>query len=373
MKLVPIASLFVLASFTAACGGTSPAGVGGGASSTSTEGGSSTTGVGGSGSSTSSSSSTTGVGGSPGSTSSSSTGVGGGTGAGALTEVAAGSICKALSRCCDATSVKDYFAPWAQSTLLASFAAKIPPQHAFADDVECATTVKQMIDITPFGDWVAAVAAGRVAFDPAALAACKATLDGAACGKDVGAALFDSTCLGFGPPAGGPFQRSMFQRLGKTGDACSPIHDGVGAAFFGSCDATGFFCCYANAQSPGKCALPFDKNGVPRAGVCAPASKVGQTCSVLGDVQVCVTGAGCDGVTSKCLSDGDSPLALGDVCVDGSFNLLGICQNSWCDLFGTSKCEAPKADGSACMGGDECLSLACVTGKCGAPTFCKGP
>ena len=182
-------------------------------------------------------SSTTGPGSSSGSTSS--TGVGGGAGAEALTEIAAGSICKALSRCCDATSVKDYFAPWAQSTLLASFAAKIPPQHAFADDAECATTVKQMIDITPFGDWVAAVAAGRVAFDPAALAACKATLDGAACGKDVGAALFDSTCLGFGPPAGGPFQRSMFQRLGKTGDACSPIHDGVGAAFFGSCDATG--------------------------------------------------------------------------------------------------------------------------------------
>lgn len=75
----------------------------------------------------------------------------------------------------------------------------------------------------------------------------------------------------------------------------------------------------------------------------------------------------------KCVSDGDSPLALGDLCVDASFNLLGICQDSGCDLLGSSKCEAPKADGSACMGGDECLSSACVMSKCGAPTFCKGP
>lgn len=376
-SLLALASLASLASLAAACGGTTPTGAGGAGTTTSSAsgtGGSSTTGVGdatsttsaGGSSSTTSSTSTT-------STTSTSTGAGGGSSADALTATAAGSICKALSRCCDATSVTSYFAPWAQSTLLASFAAKIPPQHAFADDAECAATVKQMLDITPFGDWAAAVMAGRVTFDPAALAACTATLDGAACGHDVSAALYDGTCLGFSPPPGGPFQRSMFHRLGKMGDACSPIHDGIGAAFFGSCDPTGFFCCYADAQSPGKCALPFDKNGVARAGACAPASKLGATCSVLGNVQVCVTGASCDSVSDKCVSDGDAPLALGDLCVDGSFNLLGICQNSWCDLLGSSHCEAPKAVGSACAGGEECLSSACVSGKCGAPTFCKGP
>jgi hypothetical protein len=94
---------------------------------------------------------------------------------------------------------------------------------------------------------------------------------------------------------------------------------------------------------------------------------------VLGSLQVCVTGTSCDGATDKCVSDGDAPLMAGDACADASFNLLGICQESWCDVIGSGKCEPLKADGATCTGGDECQSTACVQGKCGAPVFCKGP
>lgn len=208
--------------------------------------------------------------------------------------------------------------------------------------------------------------------DPAALATCKAALDGAACGKDVGLALTDGTCFGFAAPPGGALQRKTFGRTAKAGDACSPLRDGVGAAFFGSCDPTGFFCCYEDAQSPGKCALPFDKDGNARAGACKAASKPGESCSIFGSLQICVTGASCDG-TDHCAVDSDAPLAPGDTCVDAGFNLLGLCQASYCDVLGTGKCEPTKADGADCLGGDECQSTACVSGKCGAPTFCKGP
>lgn len=290
-----------------------------------------------------------------------------------FTESVAASICGALARCCDAQSTTDYFASYAQSTLLATFVTQIPPQHAFADAKECAATLKQMLDITPFGDWVAAVKAGRVTFEPAAFAVCKETLDGAACGAEVGMALTDGTCFGFLPPPGGALQRSAFHRTGKTGDPCAPIRDGVGAGFFGDCDPTGYFCCYADPQKPGVCALPFDANGAPRAGTCKAASQAGEVCAVFGSVQICATGLSCDSTSDHCVADSDAPLAVGATCVDAGFNLLGICQDSWCDILGSAKCEPLKADGSQCGGGDECQSTACVKGQCGAPTFCTGP
>jgi hypothetical protein len=285
----------------------------------------------------------------------------------------AGAICSALYRCCDTQSITDYFGPYAQSTLLASFTAKIPPAHAFANEAECAATVKEMLDITPFGDWVKEAEAGNVSFDASAAAACKSALDGAACGKDVAAALFDGTCFGFSPPPGGQFQRKIFTRTKKAGEACAPIHDGIGAGIFGTCDPTGFFCCYDDPTKPGSCGFPFDKNGNPRTGTCKAASKIGQSCTIVGSLQVCATGSSCDSQSNTCVSDGDAPLALGDACTDASFNLLGICQNSYCDILGSGKCEALKNDGTACGGGEECLSGACVQGTCGAFTFCVAP
>jgi hypothetical protein len=381
-----LSSLAALAFSAIACGGGSSstgtggtAGAGGNTTSSPTGGAggnttsSQTGGTGGTGGDTTSSP-TGGSGGTGGNTTSSPTG---GTGGAAgdidtFTADAAGAICGALFKCCDAQSLTDYFGPYAQSTLLSSFASKIPPQHTFANEAECAATVKQMLDITPFGDWVSAVKAGHVTFDAAAFATCKSTLENASCGKEVAGALTDGTCLGFGAPPGGKYQRKSFVRTQKAGDPCAPIRDGVGAGFFGSCDPTGTFCCYEDAASPGKCALPFDKNGNPRAGTCKAASKVGEGCTFFNPVQVCVTGASCDSGTDKCVADGDAPLSVGQGCVDQNFNVLGICQQSYCDVLGTGKCEPLKADGVSCGGPEECQSGGCPMGKCGAPTFCTG-
>ena len=74
-------------------------------------------------------------------------------------------------------------------------------------------------------------------FDGAAFTSCVAALDGA-CGAPARAALFDSTCFGFAPPAGGDAQRRMVHRVAGVGAGCAPVRDGVGAAFFGTCDPT---------------------------------------------------------------------------------------------------------------------------------------
>lgn len=370
MHQIIIITLATASLALAACGGTDTGSSTGGSGTTTTTTTESTGGSTGSGGSAGSGgdTSTGGMTSSGGSTTTTS-----GTGpASGFTETVAASVCGALFRCCDAASFNDYFAPYAGSTLLADFTSQIPPQHPFADEAECAATLTQMLDIVPFGDWVSAAEAGKVTFDQAAFNTCKSTLDAAACGKDVGVALTDGTCFGFAAPPGGPFQRKSFERTQSAGAACSPIRDGVGAAFFGTCDPTAFFCCYENPAFPGDCALPFDKDGLPRAGKCKAASQVGDPCSVLGSVQICVTGASCDN-SDHCASEGDAPLQLGDTCVDAGFNLLGVCQGSYCDVLGTSKCEPLKSDGMDCFGGDECESTACVMGKCGAPTFCKGP
>jgi hypothetical protein len=282
-------------------------------------------------------------------------------------------VCKALFRCCDGASQTDYFGPWAQNTLLAAFKSKLPPSHAFADEAECAATVKGMMEITPFGDWVTEAKAGHVTFDAAAADVCKTALDSAACGVPVASALTDGTCFGFAAPPGGDLQRKSFQRVGKVGDACVPIHDGVGTAFYGTCDPKATFCCYDDAAKPGKCGYPYDANANARSGSCKAASANGAACALSGSLQLCTTGSSCDGATNHCVADGTAQLNIGDDCVDGSFNLLGICQASYCDVLGTGKCEALKVDGAACMGPEECANGACVMGACGASTFCVGP
>jgi hypothetical protein len=164
----------------------------------------------------------------------------------------------------------------------------------------------------------------------------------------------------------------MFSRTrASSSDACDPIKDGTGARFFGSCDPTQAFCCYENAQTPGKCAYPFEADGTPRKGHCKAASPDGEACSMVGgSVQLCVTGVDCDSSTGKCVAPVQKPLAVGDPCIDKSFNELGQCANSWCDALGSSKCEALKADGATCLASYECVSKGCNGGKCGAPTTC---
>jgi len=52
-------------------------------------------------------------------------------------------------------------------------------------------------------------------------------------------------------------------------------------------------------------------------------------------------------------------LTVGQTCIDAGYHLLGECQASYCDLFGTKHCEPRRADGETCMGAEECVSGSC--------------
>ncbi|MCB9571285.1 MAG: hypothetical protein H6709_04265 [Kofleriaceae bacterium] len=285
---------------------------------------------------------------------------------------AAAAVCDALLRCCDDGDQIAYFAPLRDNERLAALRDRMPPD-ATLTDASCRSLVADVFAITPFGDWVDAARAGAVEFDAAGLAGCLATLDGAACGAPVRDALGDGTCLGVAPPAGGDAQRAMFHRTAVVGDACAPLRDGVGAAFYGTCDPDQAFCCYADPAHPeAGCTFPFDGDGVARTGTCAAAQPAGGTCSSALPLQLCQTGVSCDPTTQRCVADASTALAVGDLCIDSGFNLLGDCVDSYCDVLGSSRCEPLRADGDDCFGADECAGGACTGGRCGPLTTCDG-
>lgn len=312
------------------------------------------------------------------SSSSSSSSGEGGSGGGTISTIdtfvadAASSVCAALFRCCDATNITDYFAPYAADDLLASFKSKIPPQKQFADAAECSAVLAEMMAIVPFGDWVAGAKAGQVEFVSEAFETCKSTLAKAACGTDLEKALFDDGCLSFYAPAG-PKQRSIFVRKNTVGAPCTPIKDGVGARYYGTCNPLEAFCCYAKPEDPMSiCAYPFDANGVARMGTCKAISQAGGACSLgLTTVQLCKTGEDCDSGTNTCVAPATTPLMPGDICYE-NFLSTGECQKSYCDILGTSKCEPFKADGVACSADYECMIASCNAGVCGPSTYCDG-
>lgn len=285
-----------------------------------------------------------------------------------VTRRAADAICSALFRCCDDDLV-DYFAPYRENMLLEQFKPQLPPD-ATLDENGCRAVLKPMLEIVPLGDWVEQANDGSVTFDEPAFDACIAALDNATCGAEVRAALWDSTCLGFAPPAGGQARRSFFHRTRTAGATCKPIRDGIGAAFYGSCDPGQAFCCY---EVPGRqgCQYPYDADGNARTGTCASTAAVGQTCSPSAPVQLCATGNDCDAETLRCVGANDAPLAVGATCVDDSYHLLGQCTDSYCDLFGTKRCEARHANGETCSADEQCESNRCST-TCVEMDLCTG-
>lgn len=275
----------------------------------------------------------------------------------------AGALCGAAFRCCDGDSRGQYFAAWEANSHLAAWADALPP----ADEASCREAVAGMVEVVPFGDWVRAAQDGSVGFDPAAHAACLDRLEAATCGDEVQDALLDGTCFGFGAPAGGDAQRSMFVRDATAG-ACAPLNDGVGAAYFGTCDPHESFCCYEGPD----CGNPFREDGSRREGTCEDAAAEGEACSALPPIRLCATGMSCDPISGTCAVVATGPLALGEACIDAGWNPLGTCQDSFCDLFGDGTCTELLEDGAACFGAEECSSGAC-DGTCVEDTFCTSP
>ena len=286
----------------------------------------------------------------------------------AVTTRAATAICGALYRCCDA-DLADYFAAYRANDLLAAYKARLPPA-APLDETQCRQVVGEMLSIVPLGDWVKAAQRGEVTFDPAAFQTCVSALDHATCGAPARAALWDSTCLGFSAPTGGMEQRSAFHRVRAVGASCGPIRDGIGAAFYGTCDPTHAFCCYSAPGITG-CQGGFDHAGTPRTGSCQAVSALGATCSTALPFQLCATGDDCDDTTAKCVAPSSTPLANGAACVDGSFHLLGECTAGWCNVLGDGTCKPQQANGASCNGNDQCQSGRCTT-TCVPNELCTG-
>ncbi|MBA3460689.1 MAG: hypothetical protein H0T46_12045 [Deltaproteobacteria bacterium] len=278
----------------------------------------------------------------------------------------AASVCGALFRCCD-DDLETYFGPYAANELLTAFKPRLPP----ADEPSCRVVLEEMLDIVPMGDWVRAVGQGTVTYEASVATGCLAALDGAACGQPARDALWDSKCFGFAPPVGGTEQRAWVTRLRGAGEACGPIRDGIGAAFYGTCDPRTSFCCYAEPGRTG-CQYPFDAQNHPRTGTCAPVAPEGSTCASTVPVKLCASGSDCDADTLTCTSPIETPLAAGQTCIDDGFRTLGTCQTSFCDLFGSKRCEPLRTEGVACTGGYECGSGLCRERVCRPMDVCTG-
>jgi hypothetical protein len=281
-------------------------------------------------------------------------------------------ICGALFRCCSEKDREDYFTQYANHSQLMAFVSQLPPQGTVTEQ-NCPMLVQAMLDVVPFGRWVEQAKKGEVTYDAQAFTTCEMQMNQAACGKEVREALYDGTCLGFNPPAGGDEIRKIFKRTATNGQACEYLNDGQGAAFFGSCDPKQAFCCYPSSD-PGKCGLPT----IGAKGVCKTVSKENESCQIdagIGgppDLQLCETGLFCN-TSNICQKDTESQLNLGDPCYDSSsFELLGTCPaSSYCDLFGTSLCEPQKMDGATCQFFDECIHGACQNQMCATISFCE--
>ena len=283
--------------------------------------------------------------------------------AAALVERVAASACAAVFRCCDAGSRQRYFAGYQANVRLAALAARFPP----AGEAACAPLLTEALGIVPLGTWLQAADAGLVGYDGAAAAACLATLDGAACGEEVRAALFDGRCFGFNPPSGGAEQRSMFARSGVDGSPCRALNDGIGGSFYGTCNPAEAFCCYPRPGSSG-CALSNDGG----TGTCRAVSAEGEPCGV-SPLQLCATGVDCDPGSGTCVAPSDAPLTAGQPCADATFRELGRCTEGFCDLFGSKTCQPGKSEGASCLGADECAGGDCILGKCAVNTVCAAP
>lgn len=283
-------------------------------------------------------------------------------------------LCRVLFSCCTSEAdLAQFFAPVARAeegSVFFDLVDRVPPNAALTE-AECPALVEEIHTRKGLGPFVAAANDGVVEVDGDALSLCLNALDSATCGAAALDSLFDSTCFGLQPPVGGDEQRRIFVRSATDGD-CRPITDGFGGLFFGTCDPTQAFCCVVD--SSGECGIP-SPTGV---GVCTAAAQPSETCSSFAPVLPCATGLDCipgagpDG-TDGCVAPSTDSLALGSPCYDSAlFRLLGTCDNGWCDVFGSDRCEAHLAAGAVCTNSEQCGPDVCADGICGPEQRCGG-
>ena len=280
---------------------------------------------------------------------------------------AAEALCDSMFRCCDGDAQAWFFQAWRDNTLVADRAADMPPNAPLSPDT-CPELVTELMDRTWLGGWVAASEAGEVALDRDGAAACLDELRTADCGETLRDALIDRTCFSVSAPSGGEEQRRFLTREASSGEVCSPIADGFGGLYYGTCNPTEAFCCVTD--DTGGCS-PYPAVG--EAGTCAATTPDGGACTQEAPLQMCETGSSCVG--GVCTANPTGGLALGSDCYDPStYSLLGDCTDGWCDLFGSAKCEPKKSAEATCMTSEECNTEWCdfSTQTCDENPLCNG-
>jgi len=282
------------------------------------------------------------------------------------------SICGALFRCCSEEDKERFFTPIVATPGFEGFVERVPPAVEL-DESSCTDVLEAVYSEQPFGSWIAGTDRLGVRFQQDAFDSCRAELSDASCGAEVRSALFDGRCFGWQPPGSAGVHRGIFRRTATVGDECQPVRDGVGAAYFGTCDPEVSFCCYRDPARPDiGCTHPYTAEAEPRVGTCVTVSTAGEECSALAPVQLCQTGMTCESSTSRCVNESEMALGTGEACVDARFNLLGSCTDGYCDLFGSRECTPFRSDGDSCIGAEECRSGACTDGRCAVLRFCAG-
>jgi len=276
-------------------------------------------------------------------------------------------VCEALYSCCNAQDFDDYFYTLREKELIieAGLQEQLPP-FVSPSDFDCPTTLANALAIAPFGPWIQAVNDEQVIFNADEATACLEELKTPSCGVETTLALFDSECFGLLPPYSALKPRRMFQRYAEPGATCMPLTDGVGGAIYGTCDPNQGWCC--REREDGSCGLAEATEGV-----CVAASDLGEACGLIPTMQFCKSGLDCG--ISSCEAAETSPLETGEACYS-DFTLLGICKNSYCDMFESGICMTFKQDGASCIISDECDSGSCLEGVCGESQFCtttEGP
>ena len=275
-------------------------------------------------------------------------------------------ICEQLSSCCSPTSQEMYFSSYMANTTLSDFHPLLPPNQTLTQE-QCGDTLAEMLELTWAGSWMSAVEKEEVVFIPSNFEECITDLQNSSCGDQITQALFDPTCFGFNPPSGGEFQRSFLQRSQIEEETCTPIADGFGGLYYGTCDETESFCCISSDIG----CSPYPTLDVQ--GSCLAASKEGEACSTQDPIQLCISGLKCSIDTSTCTPQSGDLLQIGDACYNPSiFELTGTCVDSWCDLFGSAQCEPQIENGGACLYGESCISGVCDSNlsECVESTFC---
>lgn len=280
-----------------------------------------------------------------------------------LVDSVVAATCDSLSRCCNGDEVLNFWRGIVANERLAHLASSLPPEVEYNADT-CLTMLSDVFVMMPLGPWIEAVRSGQASYDAEAAHDCVERLNDAQCGPETTQLLFEGDCFSFQPPLSG--DRRPFSRLQTESEECTPIADGVGGAFYGTCDPHSTWCATMNDATAAL--TPIGSTGV-----CVAAAAEGEPCGLFPSVSVCQRGLEC-GLDDVCVAKVELvDIPMGETCYDrADFTVLGDCADGYCDVLGSNLCEPAKSAGSECSVGYQCQSGNCLDSLCSERAYCGG-